>query len=626
MNLILSILNLIKEGKEITLGDVNKLFSFNIDIYLDIFTSDNSQISLDRINDLGKIIFSLRKLPYSISIYNLIQTPSIFRSKEILRQNNSLFDMSIGELRYYLNIISIINDSFTLSMSLLRPPELKKLSNKKEDKNDEYSSLSTLMTQFRYIISPKIKNEILHNIIELTEYDEELIQIPSFNVERLNEDKNNDKINNSEQMFKKFIIRPPRKQGGELIFQKINTAPEMIFKNMTEFNQVYEQYLQVDPACFRVKRFDLVHVAFKIKYMNEFVQGLSGPYRQFFSDIANELENSDKINLLCPTQNNLNKKGEYKDKYTINPKSEEFSQFEFLGILMGLCIRTGVYLPVNLCSLVWKKIIGEKIDKNDILIFDEGLSKMGEILFKKDNEINKDLLKNSFGENISTISLTDSTQKKLSKTYTTEELISSKKERIDLFKEIHNLRLNESNSQITSIIKGINKIIPISVLQYFTWEEMERLVCGKKTVDIELLEKNTVIAPELEKKDYLVKWVWEIVKEFTEEERIQFVKFCYAQERLPYTQEEYDQKQIQFSIKFNANFQKNGLPRADTCFFFLILPDYTSKEIMKKMISIAIKMDNVGMNGDKENNENRRPDRRISTFSRFDDDNYFDDL
>ena len=626
MNQILSILNLIKEGKEITLEEVNKLFSFNIDIYLDIFTSDNSQISLDRINDLGKIIFSLQKLPNSTSIYNLIQTPSIFRSKEILRQNNSLFDMSIGELRYYLNIISIINDSFTLSMSLLRPPELKKLSNKKEDKNDEYSSLSTLMTQFRYIISPKIKNEILHNIIELTEYDEELIQIPSFNVERLNEDKNNDKINNSEQMFKKFIIRPPRKQGGELIFQKINTAPEMIFKNMTEFNQVYEQYLQVDPACFRVKRFDLVHVAFKIKYMNEFVQGLSGPYRQFFSDIANELENSDKINLLCPTQNNLNKKGEYKDKYTINPKSEEFSQFEFLGILMGLCIRTGVYLPVNLCSLVWKKIIGEKIDKNDILIFDEGLSKMGEILFKKDNEINKDLLKNSFGENISTISLTDSTQKKLSKTYTTEELISSKKERIDLFKEIHNLRLNESNSQITSIIKGINKIIPISVLQYFTWEEMERLVCGKKTVDIELLEKNTVIAPELEKKDYLVKWVWEIVKEFTEEERIQFVKFCYAQERLPYTQEEYDQKQIQFSIKFNANFEKNGLPRADTCFFFLILPDYTSKEIMKKMISIAIKMDNVGMNGDKENNENRRPDRRISTFSRFDDDNYFDDL
>ena len=624
-----SVLNIIKDGKEISLSDVNKLFEYDIDIYLDIYTSNDDKISIDKINDLGKIIFSLQKLPNLISIYDLIQTPSIFRSKEILVKNNTLYTMTIGELRYYLNIISLINDSFTLSMSLLRPPELKKLSKQKEDQKDEYSSLSTLMTQFRYIISPKIKNEILQNIIALTEYDEDLIQIPSFNVERLSDDKNgNNKNNNGDQIFKKFIIKPLRKPGGEFIFQKINTAPDIIFKNMTEFNQVYEQYLQVDPACFRVKRFDLVHVAFKIKYMNEFVQGLSGPYRQFFSDIANELENSDKINLLCPTQNNINKKGEYKDKYTINPKSEEFSQFEFLGILMGLCIRTGVYLPVNLCSLVWKKIIGEKIEKNDILIFDEGLNKMGDLLFKKDNEINQELLTSSFGENISSISLTDNSEKKLSKTYTTKDLITSKKDRIDLFKEIHTLRLNESNSQISSIIKGINKIIPMSVLQYFTWEEMERLVCGKKTVDIELLERNTVIAPELEKKNYLVKWVWEIVKEFSEEERIQFVKFCYAQERLPYTQEEYDQKQIQFSIKFNANFHKNGLPRADTCFFFLILPDYTSKEIMKKMISIAIKMDNVGMNGDKENNENRRQDKRISSFGRFDrfdDDNYFDE-
>ena len=56
------------------------------------------------------------------------------------------------------------------------------------------------------------------------------------------------------------------------------------------------------------------------------------------------------------------------------------------------------------------------------------------------------------------------------------------------------------------------------------------------------------------------------------------------------------------------------------------MPDYTSKEIMKKMISIAIKMDNVGMNGDNENNDNRRGlERRLGALSRFDDDGYFDD-
>jgi len=252
---------------------------------------------------------------------------------------------------------------------------------------------------------------------------------------------------------------------------------------------------------------------------------------------------------------------------------------------------------------------------------------MLELLSLPDNEITKELITNSFGDSISSITLSDGSQKKLSKTYTNEDLVSSSKNRNNLFLQIKNIRINESDSQIMSIIKGINKIIPLSVLQYFTWEEIERLVCGKKIVDIELLEKNTIISAELEKKEYLVKWVWEIVKEFSEEERIQFVKFCYAQERLPYTQEEYDQKQIQFSIKFNPQFKKNGLPRADTCFFFLILPDYTSKDIMKKMISIAIKMDNVGMNGDKDisdNNNRRRLERRLGNFG-FDDDDYGDE-
>ena len=166
-------------------------------------------------------------------------------------------------------------------------------------------------------------------------------------------------------------------------------------------------------------------------------------------------------------------------------------------------------------------------------------------------------------------------------------------------------------------------MIPLSILQFFTWEEVEILICGKKCVDIDLLQKNTVISNELEKKENLVKWVWEILREFSDEERIQFVKFCYAQEGLPSTQEEYDAKQIQFSIKFNPQFKKNGLPRADTCFFFLILPDYSSKEIMKKMISIAIKMDNVGMNGDKVNNDRggRGLERRLGGIrGGFDDD------
>ena len=448
LNEINIIFNLIKDNK-LTIDNINKLYEYGIDLYLDIYNYKQNKVNLEKINNLGKAIFSLQKINESIAIQKLIEYPYIFRNKNVINENNIISKMYIGEIRYYLKIIALVNESFEIIAPLLRPPEMTKLSKHKNDKN-ESSSLSILMTKFRYIISPKIKNSILQNIISLTEYDEDLIQIPSFNVERLNdEEKNNSNQMNNDLAFKKFIIKASRKQGGEVVFKKLDQINETNFKNMTEFNQVYEQYLQVEPACFRVKRYDSAYVAFKIKYMNELVQGLSGPYRQFFSDIVNELENSDKINLLIPTQNNLNKKGEYKDKYTINPKSEEYSQFEFLGFLMGICIRTGVYLPINLCSLVWKKIIGEKINPTDIKIFDEGLYKMNEILSLKDNEITKELITNSFGESISCITLSDGSQKKLNKIYTDIDLASSSKIRYSLLSEIQN------SDRLWNILSGL---------------------------------------------------------------------------------------------------------------------------------------------------------------------------
>lgn len=53
-----SILSLLKEGKSITINEVNKLYSLGIDIYLDLYSYDKNIISLEKINNLGKIIFS----------------------------------------------------------------------------------------------------------------------------------------------------------------------------------------------------------------------------------------------------------------------------------------------------------------------------------------------------------------------------------------------------------------------------------------------------------------------------------------------------------------------------------------------------------------------------------------
>ena len=204
---------------------------------------------------------------------------------------------------------------------------------------------------------------------------------------------------------------------------------------------------------------------------------------------------------------------------------------------------------------------------------------------------------------------------------------STPAERLKYISMLIYYRLNEAEIQINSIKQGLSKIIPLSILQLFTGKELSLLVCGKKDVDIELLKQNTKLSNDLKEDSKEVRWLWEILNEITPEEKIKFIKFCWAQERLPTSNEEYIKNQIVFTIKINKNERnKNGFPRADTCFFNLELPYYTSKDIMKKNLLIAIGLDNNSMNADKitgVNSANISNNQRGNDRDDYDDyDNY----
>ena len=563
----------------LSLNQLNELAKNGIDFYLDIALPEDEEIVYEDIIKTAKMIS-----------HNNFTDPLSLR--------NSSF-ISLGKLRYYTSLINKINEQLSQCIPLINPTS--KTNNDIISQRDSIS-LSLLLSSVREIISPKIKNDLLTNIIELSEYDEDLVQIPTFKVDRITAVSSSG--NNVDQVGK-ALMKSISKKGD--IFLK-NFAPFSFLLGgimnkkkqsiQSEFLQVFEQAGKIDPACYRSKKIDRDHNAFKIEYQNELVQGLSGPYRQFFSDIANELQSpdaeKDQPQLIIPTENNVNKKGEFKDKFTLNPSCDELSQYEFIGILMGISIRTGVYLSLDLCSLIWKKIVNEKITISDIKQFDEGLY---QLIVMKEKELSEEEIQSTFG-GLTSISLTDGKKVEL-KQYD----ITKKEERVKMIDEIVNIRLNESSKQIESIKKGISKMLPLSILNFFTWNEFACLVCGRKTVDIELLKKNTIISPELKENENLVQWLWEILNEFDDAMRVNFVKFCYAQESLPPNQEEYTKRQVVFTIKFNPQSKKDQLPRADTCFFFLIIPQYSSKEIMKKMITIAISMDNIGMNGDKVNEQ-----------------------
>lgn len=61
--------------------------------------------------------------------------------------------------------------------------------------------------------------------------------------------------------------------------------------------------------------------------------------------------------------------------------------FEFLGILMGVCIRTGAHLTLDLPQFVWKQLTGQKLGPEDLIEIDLGFwEKLNQMIRNTDEE------------------------------------------------------------------------------------------------------------------------------------------------------------------------------------------------------------------------------------------------
>ena len=107
-------------------------------------------------------------------------------------------------------------------------------------------------------------------------------------------------------------------------------------------------------------------------------------------------------------------------------------------------------------------------------------------------------------------------------------------------------------------------------------------MCGRSKVDFELLKRHTKYSGGLNDTAPRVIYLWEVLNTLKETEKLRFVKFCWGQERLPANDEEFQRTQTRFMIKpasYSSSVPDQALPKADTCFFNLELPNYSSKEV-----------------------------------------------
>uniref|UniRef100_A0A3Q2PFM6 HECT domain-containing protein n=1 Tax=Fundulus heteroclitus TaxID=8078 RepID=A0A3Q2PFM6_FUNHE len=215
-------------------------------------------------------------------------------------------------------------------------------------------------------------------------------------------------------------------------------------------------------------------------------------------------------------------------------------QFRFLGILMAVAIRTKKPLDLHLAPWVWKQLscmplAGADLEEVDLLTY----RTLQGILHLENSGITAD----NFHVMIPLDSfMAHSADGRLVPVVPRGQNISlTFSNRTEYVEKALDYRLHEMDSQADAVREGMSTIIPVPLLSLLTAQQLEQLVCGLPEVSVEMLKK-LVRYRDITESHQLIRWFWQSLEEFTNEERVLFLRFVSGRSRLPSNPADISQK------------------------------------------------------------------------------------
>ncbi|XP_029961368.1 LOW QUALITY PROTEIN: probable E3 ubiquitin-protein ligase HERC1 [Salarias fasciatus] len=374
---------------------------------------------------------------------------------------------------------------------------------------------------------------------------------------------------------------------GKTMVQGKNYGPQITVKRISTrgrkckpiFVQIARQVVKLNASDLR-----LPSRAWKVKLVGEGADDAGGVFDDTITEMCQELE-SGVVDLLIPSPNASAEVGYNRDRFLLNPSAcldEHLLQFRFLGILMGVAVRTKKPLDLHLAPLVWKLLCCVPLQPDDLeevdLLYVQTLRS---ILHIEDSGITED----TFHEMIPLDSFVgQSADGKMVPIIPGGGSIpltfSNRKEYVERAIEY---RLHEIDRQVAAVREGMSWIVPVPLLSLLTARQLEQMVCGMPEISVDVLKK-VVRYREVDEQHALVQWFWQTLADFSNDERVLFMRFVSGRSRLPANTADISQR---FQI-MKVDRPYDSLPTSQTCFFQLRLPPYSSQAVMAERLRYAI--------------------------------------
>ena len=208
------------------------------------------------------------------------------------------------------------------------------------------------------------------------------------------------------------------------------------------------------------------------------VEGTSGSFRHFLNRVTEELH-SQALSLFLPYVG----AGPFRGRYLLRPGPmtvRDEMLLTFLGQLIGVSVRAGIPLVLDLIPAFWGSLLGEAtLDENELRLYDpvtmNHLDELGRI--SGESEFEKFLEDNQFPK-FTYPSFTGDEQEIVADG---DNIYLSFESRPLYAEKVKEFRLAElrSEQRMRRILFGMGTVIPVdTVMTLFTAAEVENLICG----------------------------------------------------------------------------------------------------------------------------------------------------
>jgi E3 ubiquitin-protein ligase HECTD3 len=159
-------------------------------------------------------------------------------------------------------------------------------------------------------------------------------------------------------------------------------------------------------------------------------------------------------------------------------------------------------------------------------------------------------------------------------------------DRLGFCEECEARLIAEFEPQLLAMREGLNLILPPAISGLFTGPQLELLACGDQLIPVSELKQICQIEDD---PGGFADQLWTILERFTPHERMLFLRFVAGRSGLPPPGHNWGSHlTIKFLRRFGDEDSEAHLPKAITCSSTLLLPLYSTIEIMEKKIRTAI--------------------------------------